>query len=105
MFFSETDEDNQANHTVFETSALGAISKIINVGTAFNSVILINPLPPSDAVRKQKKKTISEDPFSSVLSHFKKYHTSGNLKFNNLGIFQSLKLRTLIEKSFQYLVS
>jgi len=32
------------------------------------------------------------------LSQFKKYHTSGNLKFNNLGIFQSLKLRTLMGK-------
>jgi len=32
------------------------------------------------------------------LSQVKKYHTSGNLKFNNLGIFQSLKLRILILK-------
>ena len=35
--------------------------------------------------------------FSSVFS-FKKYHPSGNLKFNSLGIFQSLKLRYLLEK-------
>jgi len=52
----------------------------------------IKPLP--DAVRKQKKK----DLFSSVLSHFKKYHPSGNMNFNNLGLFQSLKLRISMEK-------
>jgi len=34
----------------------------------------------------------------SVLSQFKKYQSSGNLKFNNLGIFQSLKSRILMEK-------
>jgi len=33
------------------------------------------------------------------LSQFKKYHSSGNLKFNPLGIFQSLKLRILMGKS------
>ena len=32
------------------------------------------------------------------MSQFDKYHPSGNLKFNNLGIFQSLKLRILMEK-------
>jgi len=32
------------------------------------------------------------------LSHFKKYHPSGNLKFNSLGFFQSLKLRILMGK-------
>jgi len=36
--------------------------------------------------------------FSSVLSKFKKYHPSGNLKFNDLGISQSIKLRNSIEK-------
>jgi len=41
---------------------------------------------------------ILEDFFRSVLSQFKKYHPSGNLKFNNLRIFQSLKLRNLIGK-------
>ena len=55
-----------------------------------------NPLPPSDAVRKQEH---LEDLFSSVLLHFKKYQPLGNLKFNNLGIFQSLKLRILAEKT------
>jgi len=38
------------------------------------------------------RKNILEDLFSLVLSQFKKYHPSGNLKFNYLGIFQSLKL-------------
>jgi len=32
----------------------------------------LNPLPPSHAVRKQKKKNIFEDLFSSVLLQFKK---------------------------------
>jgi len=56
-----------------------------------------NPLPPSDAVRKQKKIN-SENLLSSVLSQFKKYHPSGNLNYINLGIFQSLTFRNFIEK-------
>ena len=36
-----------------------------------------------------------------MLSQLKKYHPSGNLKFNNLGIFQSLKLRNLMGKFLQ----
>ena len=56
-----------------------------------------NPLPPSDAVRKQKK-NILEDLFSWVLSQFKKYHLSENVKNNNLGIFQSFKFRILMEE-------
>jgi len=52
-----------------------------------------------------RKQNILEDLFSSVLSQFKKYPLSGNLKFNHLGIFQSLKLRILMEKSFQFLLS
>jgi len=47
---------------------------------------------------KTEKITL-EDLFSSVLSQFKKYHPSGNLKLNNLGIFQSLKFRILMEKN------
>jgi len=39
-----------------------------------------------------------EDFFSLVLAQFKKYRPSGNLKFNNLGIFQSLKFRISMEK-------
>jgi len=34
----------------------------------------------------------------SIVRKIKKYHFSGNLKLNNLGIFQSLKLRILKEK-------
>jgi len=41
---------------------------------------------------------ILEDLLSSVLSHFEKYHPSGNLKFNNFVIFQSIKLRILMGK-------
>jgi len=45
-----------------------------------------------------RKKNILENLFSSVLSQFK-YHPSGNLKFNDVGIFQSLKLRILEGKN------
>jgi len=45
-----------------------------------------------------KKKNILEDIFSSVLSHFKEYQPSLNVKFNNVGIFESLKLRNLMGK-------
>jgi len=45
-----------------------------------------------------KIKFILEDLSRSVLSQFKKYQPSGNLKFNNLGIFQSLKLRISMGK-------
>jgi len=53
----------------------------------------LNPLPPSDAIRKQK--IISKDLFSSVWLQFKNYQTFANLKFKKIGIFQSLKLRIL----------
>jgi len=57
----------------------------------------INPLPPSDAVRQQKK--IFWRIFSVQYCHnIKESHPSGNLKFNYLGIFQSIKLRILVEK-------
>jgi len=55
---------------------------------------------PSDSVRKQKK-NILEDLLSSALSQLKKYHLSGNLKFDYLGIFQSFKLRISIGKILQ----
>jgi len=61
------------------------------------TIRLINPQPPSDAVRKQKK-SILEDIYSSVLSQFKRYHPSENVKFIDLGIFQSLKFCILMEK-------
>jgi len=51
------------------------------------------------------RKNILKDLFSSVLLQFKKYHPSENLKFNNLGIFQSLNLRNLMVKSFEFPLS
>jgi len=44
------------------------------------------------------RKNILEDLSSSVLSQLKKYHPSENLKFYNLGILKSLKLRILVKK-------
>jgi len=38
------------------------------------------------------RKKYLEDLLSLVMSRFKKYHPSVNLKFNDLGIFQSLKI-------------
>jgi len=58
----------------------------------------LNPLPPSDAVWQQKKiflRIFSVQYYLNV----KKYHPSGNLKFFNLGILKSLKLRTLVKKN------
>jgi len=64
-------------------------------------MLFINPLPPNDAVRKQKKKL--EDLFSLVVPQFENYYPSGNLKFDHWGIFQNLKFRILIETmSFQF---
>jgi len=57
--------------------------------------VIINPLPPSNAFWKH---IFLEELFSSVLSQKGKYHHSKNLKFNNLGIFKSLKLHNLIGK-------
>jgi len=49
--------------------------------------------------RSETEKNILGGLFRSVLPQFKKYHPSRNLKFNNLRIFQSLKLRTLFGKN------
>jgi len=43
--------------------------------------------------RSETEMLISKDPFTSVLPQFKKYHPSGNLKSNNLGISQKLQWR------------
>jgi len=51
------------------------------------------------------RKKYLKDLFSSVLSQFEKYHPFGNLIFNNLGIFQSLKFRLAEKKTFQFLLS
>jgi len=45
-----------------------------------------------------RKKKCFRGFFSVVLSQFKKCRPSGSLKFNNLGIFQRLKLRILMGK-------
>jgi len=42
-----------------------------------------------------RKKNILEVLYGSVFSQLKKYRPSGNRKFDNLGIFQSLNLRNL----------
>jgi len=55
-----------------------------------------NPLPPSDAVRKYKN--YFRGSFELSIVTVSKISPSGNLKFNNLGIFQSLKLRFSKEK-------
>jgi len=57
----------------------------------------LNPLPPSDAVRQQKK--IFLRIFSVHIVSILKYHPSGNLKFYNLRISKSLKLRILVKKN------
>jgi len=45
-----------------------------------------------------RKKNMLEDLFKLELSQCKKYHPSGNLEFNYLGIVQSLKVRLIMEK-------
>jgi len=54
-----------------------------------NSLIHYCPAMPFG----NRKKNILEDLFSYFLLQFKKYPPSENLVFNNLGIFQNLKLR------------
>jgi len=46
--------------------------------------------------RSETEKNVSGDLFGS---QFKKYHPSGNVKFNYLGISQSFELRTLKDKT------
>jgi len=64
---------------------------------ALSNAPLINPLPPSDS-RSETEKIILKDLYISVLSLFKKYYPCGNLKINNLGIFQSVELCILVGK-------
>jgi len=58
-------------------------------------------LKPTTTQRRRSaiRKSILEDLSSSVLYQYEKYRPSGNLKFNNLGIFKSLKLLILMEKN------
>jgi len=67
----------------------------INKGVRIELTILTLYRP---AVPFGNRKNILEDIFSSVLSQFKKYYPFGNLKFDNLRIFQSLRLRILMKK-------
>jgi len=55
--------------------------------------------PTVQRCRSETEKFILMDLFISVFSQSKKYHLSGNLKFNNLDIFRILKLRILMEKN------
>jgi len=43
--------------------------------------------------------------FQFSIATIQKYHPSENMKFNYSGISQSLKLRILTEKSFQFFLS
>jgi len=45
-----------------------------------------------------RNKYFRESFLVQYLSQFKKFHPSGNVVFNYLGIFQSLKLRIFMEK-------
>jgi len=47
------------------------------------------------------RKLYSRGFFGSVLSQFKKYHPSGNLKFNKVRISQTLQLRNLMGEILQ----
>jgi len=56
---------------------------------------IFNPLPPSNAIQKRKKK---RKYFQFCIVTTKKISLLWKMKFNYLGIFQSLKLRILLEK-------
>jgi len=61
---------------------------------------LLNQTTTAQRCRSKTEKKL-ENLFSSVLSQLKKYHPSENLKFNNLGIFLSLKLRNSTVKTLR----
>jgi len=56
-----------------------------------------NQPPTAHTYLSETEKNVLEDLFSSLLSELKKYHPSGSLIFINLRLFQSLKLRILME--------
>jgi len=80
------------------------VSKFFGSTSEFHSESLITLYRPAMPFGNRKK-YIFGDLFSAVLSQFKKYHPSGNLKCNNLGILKSLKLCILVKKSFQFILS
>jgi len=54
----------------------------------------------------ETEKNSLEELISALMSQSKKYHPSRNLIFNNLGIFQKLKIAYFNgKKSFQFLLS
>jgi len=70
------------------------------------AVLRTSLTPTAQRCRLETEKHILDGLFSSVYCHkIKKKRPNGNLTFNNLGIFQSLKLRILMEKSSQFLLS
>jgi len=76
--------------------------RTVNVPKKKKEEAIISKQPTTaQRCRSRTEKFILEDLFSSVLSQFKKYHPSGSMKFNNLGIFQSLKLRNFMEKNIR----
>jgi len=68
------------------------LSSKVEILTSFNQ--------PTTAqrCRSETGKNISGNLFSSALLQLKKYHVSGNLKFNNSDIFLSLKLHCSMGK-------
>jgi len=67
--------------------------------------LLREPYPLQQCRSGAEKKNL-ENLFSLVLSQFRKYHHPENLKFNYLGIFQSLKLCISMKKKvFQFLLT
>jgi len=63
---------------------------------------MINPLTPSDAVRKPKN-LLSRIILKRFWQNLKKYNPSGKRKFNNLGISQSLERNLIEKKTFEFL--
>jgi len=61
--------------------------------STYQSVFLISGSKLFLKTLQTSWKIVSENIFKPVLSQYKKYHSSGNLIFNNSGIFQSLKFR------------
>jgi len=64
----------------------------------FTSTLFVMLTHRRPAMPFGNRKKYLEDLFSSIISKVKKYHPSGNLKFNNLGIFQSSKLHNFTGK-------
>jgi len=56
-------------------------------------------LTTAQRCRSETEKNLLEDLFSPVLSQFKQYHPTGNLKLSNLGIFQGLRFRISMKKN------